>query len=41
MFVIHLDASGNATAVVDDADGVVGMDGYQDIVAMPRERFIN
>ena len=41
MLVVHLDASGNPTAVVDDADGVVGMDGYQNIVAMPRERFIN
>jgi hypothetical protein len=41
VLVVHLHAGGNAPAVVDDRDAVVGVDGDHDVVAVPRERFID
>ena len=41
VLVVHLHAGGNATAVVDHADGVVGMDGDQNVVAMACQRLVN
>ena len=41
VLVVHLDAGRNASAVVGDADGVVGMDGHDDVVAMPGQRFVD
>ena len=37
----RVDAGRHAAAVVGHADGIVGMDGYGDFVAMSGERFVN
>ena len=37
----RMDAGRHAAAVVGHADGIVGMDGYGDFVAMSGERFVN
>jgi hypothetical protein len=41
VLVVHLHAGGNAAAVVGDADGVVGMDGDHDVIAVPGQRFVD
>ena len=37
----RVDAGGHTAPVVCHADGIVGMDGYGDFVAMSGERFVN
>jgi len=41
VLVVELDAGGDATAVVDDTDGVVGVDGDQNVIAMAGQRFVD
>ena len=41
VLVVHLDAGGNAAAVVHHADGVVGVDGDYDVVAVTGQRFVD
>ncbi len=41
VLVVHLHAGGNAAAVVGDGDRVVRVDGDDDVVAMPGERFVD
>ena len=41
VLVVHLDAGRDAAAVVDHADRVVGVDGDQNVVAVPRQRFVD
>ena len=41
VLVVHLDAGGDAAAVVDDRDGVVGVDGDDDVVAVAGQRLVD
>jgi hypothetical protein len=41
VLVVHLHAGGDAAAVVDDGDGVVGVDGDGDVVAMAGQGFVD
>ena len=41
VLVVHLDAGGNPAAVVRDGDGVVGMDGDDDVIAMPGQGLVD
>ncbi len=41
VLVVHLHAGGNAAAVVGDADGVVGVDGDDDVVAVAGQRLVD
>ena len=41
MFIVHFHAGRNATAVICHADGIVAMDGNDDVITMPSQRFIN
>jgi hypothetical protein len=41
VLVIHLDADRDATAVVADGDGVVGVDGDDDVVAVAGQGFVD
>ena len=41
MLVVHLHPGGNATPVVHHANGVVGVNGDQNIVTMAGQRFID
>jgi hypothetical protein len=41
VLVVHLDTGGNAAAVVGDADGVVGVDGDDDVVAVAGQRLVD
>ena len=41
VLVVHLHAGGNAAAVVDHADRVVGVDGDQNVVAMAGQRLVD
>ena len=41
MLIVHFHAGWNAPAVVCDADGVVGMDGDHNIVAVTSQGFID
>ncbi|MPM91407.1 hypothetical protein SDC9_138536 [bioreactor metagenome] len=41
VLVVHLDAGRDAAAVVDDGNRVVGVDGDDDVVAMPGQRFVD
>jgi hypothetical protein len=41
VLVVHLHAGGDAAAVVGDADGIVRVDGDDDVVAVARQRLVN
>ncbi len=41
VLVVHLHAGGDAAAVVHHADGVVGVDGHHNVVAMAGQRLVN
>jgi len=41
VLVVELDAGGNAAAVVDDGNAVVGVDGDDDVVAHAGQRFVD
>ena len=41
VLVVHLDAGGDAAAVVGDADGVVGVYRHDDVVAVAGQRFVD
>jgi hypothetical protein len=41
VLVVHLHAGGDAAAVVHHADGVVGVDGDDDVVAVARQRLVD
>jgi hypothetical protein len=41
VLVVHLDAGRDAAAVVDDGDGVVGVDGDDDVVAVAGQRLVD
>ncbi len=41
LFVIRMYPGGNAAAVVGDANGVVGMNGYRDVVAIAGQRLVD
>ena len=41
VLVVHLHAGGDAAAVVGDADGVVGVDGDDDVVAVAGQRLVD
>ncbi len=41
VLVVHLHAGGDAAAVVHHADGVVGVDGDQNVVAVARQGFVD
>ena len=41
VLVVHLDAGGDAAAVVDHADRVVGVDGDDDVVAVAGQRLVD
>ncbi len=38
---LGLDVHGDATAVVGDGDGIAGIDGDGDVLAVARQRFVN
>ena len=39
--VVLLDAGRNATSVIEDRNGVIGVDGHQDFIAVACERLVN